>query len=421
MESVKRFYFKPRIGIQKSAYLWNTLAGFSSALESVLFSIVITRAIGLSEAGIATLGFAVGNLMATIGKYGVRTFQVTDAKNDYNFPAYFYTRLVTIAVMVIANIGYIAYCIWYKGYTGYKASVILLICLKFIIEAFEDVFAGECQKKGRLDTGSKMFVSRSFCFAMVSLVLILVTRNLILSVVVALGSVTLLEVISIKIVTADKNLAFSFRRPRSYQVRELLIKCAPMFLSTFSFFYITNAPKYAIDTVMTDEVQACYGFIAFPVFAIELLNNFIYQPTLVNLACEWSEKKTDQIKNRIHRQILIIFGLTTVALIGAFFLGIPILSAVFGTDLSGYKREMMILLLTGGLLALIGYFSTVLITMRETRIMIIAYMADLVISFIFYTPVIRKYGVIGGVILYCGLCALFSIYEYAAIRIRLKK
>ena len=82
---------------------------------------------------------------------------------------------------------------------------------------------------------------------------------------------------------------------------------------------------------------------------------------------------------------------------------------------------MLIILLDGGLLALLGYFSTVLITMRETKVMIIGYMTDLVLSLIFYTPVIRKHGVLGGVILYGILCAFFACYEYISIRIRMRK
>lgn len=419
MKGLKRFFFQPRIGIQKSAYLWNMIAGISSALESVLFSIIITRVIGLAEAGIATLGFAVGNLMATIGRYGVRTFQVTDVECRYSFPAYFRTRLVTTGAMILANIGYILYCCRFKGYSEFKATVVLLICMKFIIEVVEDVFAGECQKRGRLDVGSKVFVARSFCFVATSLGLMIATKNMVLSLGAALGCITAVEIISLR--TVNGEMTFSFAKPEKGQIRELLIRCAPLFLSTFSFFYITNAPKYAIDTVMTDEVQACYGFIAFSVFAIELLNNFIYQPTLVNLATEWTEKQLEKMRKRMNRQILIIIGLTCIALTGAYFLGIPVLSAVFGTDLTGYKREMLILLMTGGLLAMIGYFTTVLVTMRETRIMIIAYLTDLVLSFFLYTPVIRTWGVMGGVILYGGLCAMFALYEYLAIRIKMSK
>ncbi len=419
MALLERFFFRHDLNVSKSTYLWNTLAGISSALESVIFSIIVTRVIGLSDAGIITLGFAVGNLLATIGKYGVRTFQVTDIKCNYSFSAYFYTRLVTVPGMILCGTGYLLFCYLHNGYTVYKTIILVLLCSKFIVETMEDVFAGECQRQGRLDVASKMFFCRSFSFIIVFAVALILSKNVILSISMTLAGIVLIEMLSLK--TVLKNMTFSFRGAKKHQVRELLIKCAPLFLSAFCFFYITNAPKYAIDSVMNDEAQACYGFIAFPVFAIELLNNFIYQPTLVKLAEDWISGRTALVQKKMHMQMLIICGLTVTALGGAYFLGIPILSFVFGTDLAAYKTEMLLLLLTGGLLAMIGYFSTVLITMRESTVLIIGYLADSIISLFLYTLVIRSHGIMGGVLLYGGLCFLLALYEYVWIRVRIRK
>lgn len=417
MGLLTRFFFGSGKDVKRSTYIWNTLAGIFSALESVLFSIIATRAVGLADAGIITLGFAVGNLFATVGKYGVKTFQVTDVDRKYSFGGYFYTRLITIGAMVLTGCAYIAYCYAHKGYSVYKAAVVLMICGKFVVEVFEDVFAGECQKNGRLDVGAKVFVARSFSFILLFSAVVIATGRMIPALACALAGVVLVEAVSLRAV--HTRMAFAVGRFPREQIRQLLVKCAPLFLSTFSFFYMTNAPKYAIDTVMSDEVQACYGFIAFPVFAIELLNNFIYQPTLVSLAEDWTQRRLSKVRGRLHRQVLIVLGLTCAALVGGYFLGIPILSLVFGTDLAGYKTEMLFLLLAGGLLAMIGYFTTVLITMRQSMVMMVGYIVDAALSFALYTPVIRRFGIVGGVLLYCGMCLLFALYEYVMICVNL--
>ena len=56
----------------------------------------------------------------------------------------------------------------------------------------------------------------------------------------------------------------------------LLRDCFPLFAGSFLAQYIGNAPKYAIDAQLSDELQAYYGFIAMPVFIIGLLNNVIF-------------------------------------------------------------------------------------------------------------------------------------------------
>ena len=93
----------------KSDYIWNTLAGLLNAAEAVLMSMIVTRITGLSDAGVLTLAFAVGNLMMTIGKFGVRNFQVTDVAQKYKFKEYVCLRFATVIVMIVVSFVYSLY------------------------------------------------------------------------------------------------------------------------------------------------------------------------------------------------------------------------------------------------------------------------------------------------------------------------
>ena len=132
------------------------------------------------------------------------------------------------------------------------------------------------------------------------------------------------------------------------QVFALLKVCFPLFAGAFLSFYIGNAPKYAIDAMLTDELQACYGFIAMPVFVIGLLNNFIFNPMLYKLSMMWNDGRVGQFVRKILLQSLIVAGITLVCIIGAFLLGVPVLSWLYNTDLAPYKAELLLLLLGGG-------------------------------------------------------------------------
>lgn len=418
MRLLKKIIFHSGMDIQKNTYIWNMAAGLCSAFESVLFSMIVTRLVGLSDAGIVTIGFAIGNLMATIGKYGVRTFQVTDTEETYLFSDYFRARILTILFMAIASGGYIVYCYYQKGYSFYKTVVVIMLCIKFAVEAFEDVFAGECQKRGRLDASSRIFVFRSLSFVFVFSAILFFSGSVLVALFFALLLVLFIEIFMVWMIITTMELPLLMQGWKA--VWDILMKCFPLFLSVFFFFYITNAPKYAIDTVMNDEVQACYGFIAFSVFGIELLNNFIYQPVLVSLASDWNAKAYVKVKSRIYRQLFIILGLTVLAVGAGYICGIPILSMIFSTDLSAYKLEMLILLCSGGLLAVVGYLSTILITMRRSFLLICGYTVAFVISLFSYTAVVIKYYVLGAVLLYTFLCFCFALYEYLAISVIIK-
>ena len=69
---------------KKRDYIWNTVAGLINAAEAVIMSMFVTRIIGLADAGRLTIAFAIGNLMMTVGKFGVRNYQVTDIENKFS-------------------------------------------------------------------------------------------------------------------------------------------------------------------------------------------------------------------------------------------------------------------------------------------------------------------------------------------------
>ena len=92
----------------------------------------------------------------------------------------------------------------------------------------------------------------------------------------------------------------------------LLKVCFPLFAGAFLSFYIGNAPKYAIDAMLTDELQACYGFIAMPVFVVGLLNNFIFNPILFRMSMLWKKGKKKEFVLRTACQVGIVGIITGV-------------------------------------------------------------------------------------------------------------
>ena len=59
-------------------------SGLYRSAEAVIIYIIVTRITGLDDAGYFTIAFAVGNLLMSIGKYGVYSFQVSDEKTNLN-------------------------------------------------------------------------------------------------------------------------------------------------------------------------------------------------------------------------------------------------------------------------------------------------------------------------------------------------
>lgn len=411
MQEVKRQRGKEMQMSEKrmqNGYVWNALAGAVNASEAVLLSMVVTRTDGIADAGVLSIAFAVGNLMMTIGKFGVRNYQATDLKGRFSFSDYFWARIFTAGVMVLSCAGYLLYCIWSRGYGRYKAVVVAAVCLIYAAESVEDVFWGFYQQRMALDVGAKVFVCR-WGLVLAAFILSLAAGKGLQKAAVA-GVFVNTAAFAVLNIAAFCGFHEKIGRLHPGRTAKLLRQCAPLAVVSFLTFYLVNAPKYAIDRYLPQEVQACFGFVAMPVFVVELLNSFLYQPTLVKAAWEWKEGKRAAFQKRVLVQCLWIAGMTAGCIAGAALCGVPVLSVLFHTDLSGYRAELLILLFGGGMLAYSGYFCVLLTMMRRLKWMLYGYGGAAFFAFLLFGSIVKKGGVLGASVFYAGLLAALAAF-----------
>lgn len=389
-----------------NGYIWNAAAGLVNAGESVILSMVVTRTDGMLEAGILSVAFAVGNLMMTIGKFGVRDYQATDVKGQFSFADYFWTRVLTSALMLLTTAGYLLYGTYAMGYSGQKAAVVAAICMIYTIESVEDVFWGLYQQRQSLDAGAKVFLIRWLLILAVVAGLLAAGKGLAAASVA--GAAVCLAAFLIFNTAAFLGFHEKLAPMRWQAVWRILRDCAPLAAVSFFSFYVTNAPKYAIDRHLSQEVQACYGFVAMPVFVIGLLNGFIYQPALVRTALEWKEGRVASFRRRAVKQCFILCGLTMVCVFGAYVCGIPVLSFLYHADLRDYQDELLLLVFSGGMLAYTGYFCVLLTIMRRQKLLLYAYGTASVPAFLFMDMVVKHYGVMGAAVFYTFLMSVLA-------------
>lgn len=405
--------------MKKSDYLWNTAAGLINASEAVIMLIIVTRVTGLADAGMLTIAFAIGNLMMSIGKFGVRNYQVTDVKKKFTFITYFKTRMITVLVMMTTVFAYLFYAYVMLGYGAMKIWVIVAVCMIYAVESIEDVIWGYYQSRGRLYVGAQMFCFRWGGILAVFLIVLPVSGDLGVTLLLCFGVSLLIFILVLKLFCPRiddedyRDIKQLIMRGNDLQNIMMILKTTfPLFGITFLSFYEHNAPKYAIDACMTDEVQACYGFVAMPVFVIELFNNFVYQPTLVSMAVEWNNGQIKKFRIRIMKQLIIIAGISVICLAGAYFWGIPGLSLLYRTDLSGYKPELMILLFASTFLAVSGYQSVVLTIMRCQKVLWLLHCVVSLIAMVGLKNIVVRYGTIGAavgyLVLMIALCVMYG-------------
>lgn len=417
-----RYFLLHSGDVNKSSYIWNMIGSMLSAFQSVIMLMIITRALNLYEAGVFTLAYASANLFMNIGKYGMRNFQVSDVHHEFSFKDYAASRILTTTAMLVVSVVYVIVASMKNDYSMDKTGVIFMMCVFKMVDSAEDVFLGMYQQENRLDVAGKLLTVRMFLTIIVFGVGLVAFKNQLLSLTIA--TIFTIVLLIIFIAWTYPEFRTGVQPATRENVIQLLKLCFPLFLGCFLAFYIGNAPKYAIDSILSDELQACYGFIAMPVFVIGVLNNFIFSPIIAQMSVIWDEGRTGEFVKMMWRQILIVAGITAVCEAGAFVLGIPVLSILYNTELTPYKTELLVLLLGGGFLALSGLLVTIMTIIRIQKYQAAGYAVVAIMAYVFSPVFVRNYAIMGAALLYLSLmvilCVLFGLMTWWGIRKNVK-
>ena len=392
--------------IERSGAVWNMIASMLTAFQSVILLIVITHTVGLIPAGIYTIGNTNSNLFLSIGKYGVRQFQVSDIKREFKFREYKIARVVSLLLMTVISCVYVLSVANRNGYTVKKIWIVIWMCLFKLPDAFEDVYYGDYQKNNRLDVGSKALALRMIVTIILWMTILIITRDLLVSVVISTIVTTLLM---IWFIFLTREYITETDIPSFSRVGKLLLVTFPLALASFLTLYVSAAPKNSIDAHLDDSLQAIYGFLSMPVFVVQLLVQFVFNPLLYKISCIWDDNNIDEYLKETIKLIGVVIIITIFCLVGAWLLGVPVLSFIYNTDLKPYKFELMILMVGSGVLGFISLMSSLLTVMRHQVLILIGYIIVSVIAFFFTDIAIIKYGIKGAAIFYLLLLIILVL------------
>ena len=267
--------------------------------------------------------------------------------------------------------------------------------------------------------GSKCLTLRVFITLIVYILLVFITRNLLLSTILAtvFTAVVMIAFIIMTRGMLDEGAGKGVLDKKN--MLGMLIATTPIFAATFLSNYISVAPKNAIDRIMDDTKQAIYGYISMPVFVVMLLASVVFNPVLLRISVIWSEKKFSEFIKEIVIQLFVVVGISVVCLVGAYLLGVPVLSVLYNEDLAPYKTELLLIVLASGMLAFATLFMNVLTIMRKQPLIITGYLVVAIVAMIFSDRAVNYGGIRGAVVFYLILLLMLSLFYAIAFVISL--
>ena len=400
--------------ILRSAYRWNTVAGILFALQSTIMLVALTRVCDVYAAGVFTIAFANANLFMQISNYGMRKFQASDRIGEFSFRSYRASRTATCVAMVAASAAYIAYSTATLGYSADKAYVMLVMCVFKAIDSFEDVFTGGYQVQDRLDIGARMVTLRLVAVSAVFIVAALITHDLLVS--ITLTTLTSAAVLGVQIVFVRRKYGLPNRKlPWSVRdVARLLRTCLSLCVADFLLFFIWNASRYAIDMLMDDAAQAYFGYIAMPVFVVNLLASFVYTPMITSLTDQWNAGEVKVFATRFVKLIGLIAVITAICVAGAWLIGVPVLNVLYNAELMPYLSELLVLVAGGGFLAATTLVTVGITIVRFQRVLVPLYAVLAVVAALLAFLAVDGFGLTGAAWAYFAAMASSTVVLGAA-------
>ena len=269
------------------------------------------------------------------------------------------------------------------------------------------------QKNELLYKSGQSLTIKSLGGLTVFLIIDLICKNLIISILAAIlvNIITMLIfdfIIVKKLVNKEEKINFS-------NVINIFKTEFFVFANSFAGIYVLNAPKYAIDTYLTEDMQAMFGYIIMPATVISLFTQFIFMPYLNKLKELYEKKDMKAFKGLALKIKISVLAFGAFAVLAAYVVGPEVLRIIYGVkDLLNYRINLCIIIASHVFYAM-SYINLVLLTTtRNTFVQFLIYVITMIVAFIGSNVLVKAKG-IDGATLSCTITLFAQFVMYFVI------
>ena len=400
-------------------YVCNTIGQAAWGMLFPVLTMVATWLVGAEQAGLFSMAFTVGTLLLFLANYGVRTYQVSDLDDMRSFLDYQIQRFVTCAAMLLVG------WLWcrFRGYDAQMFAVCMGVLVFRAVDGLADVYEGRLQQKDKLYLAGLSQAVRCVLGLAVFSVALFVTRSLpVASYAMAAGGVASLLLLTVPLAffETEKSLPATARG-----IRDLFAECFPLFLALFLYNLIDSVPKFAMEGALSYDNQLYYNALYFPAHSILMVAGFIYKPQLVRLARIWDDPEKHRRFDLVVLAMVGVIALITGAMaLFMAWLGIPLMSLMYGLDFEQFRGLALVMVGTGGVCACIDFLYQIVTVLRAqaevSRLYLIAFAFAVPVSMLLVNFAGLAGAVVGSLVSMAILLVLL-VMEYCAIRRRMSR
>lgn len=342
--------------------------------------LVVILSDGYSASGILSFAMTVGNMFTAVGTYNMRTYQISDTKNEYSQSNYVGFRIVTLAIGAVSMA---IYSLFVAPDSLTYIAVLAFLLFK-IDESFCDVLYGVDQRGERMDyIGISQFVRGILLAASFSAVLYL-SQNIVFAI-LAMYPACLLITLLFDLPHAER---IDIIKPNlsAQQTRHLLKQCLPLVLETLFLGMVVSVVRQYYANAFGNDRLGIYAAVATPAVLVQAAARYLYAPTLVPLSQRWNESPQDSFLPYLKKTLRMMLIAILIFVPVLAFIGPYALELVYGSRVQGYTYLFTNVLICTAAIAIFYFLSDVLIICRDIRGSLIAAAVSLAVSLALMIP-----------------------------------
>lgn len=395
-------------------YIWNSIGVGAWGCVFPVLTVIATQLVGAEQAGMFSMAFVTATLLMIIANFGVRTYQISDLEEKHSFTDYQIHRWITCVVMVLIGV---VYCN-VRGYGEEMFYLSIGVYLYKMIDGLADVYEGRLQQADKLYLAGISQTIRSVLALVAFSLLLLITKNMVAACfAMAIGAIISFIVLTFPLALLETPKS---RRCNFSSIIALFKNCFPLLIALFLYALIDNMPKFVMEGTLSYDNQLYFNALYFPAQGILLTAQLIYKPMLVRMAEVWHDpSKRKRFDLIVIGMLLLIVGVTVVNVIVMGWIGISIMSLLYGLDFEQFRGLMYIMLAAGGITAAIDFLYQTITVLRRQKDVMMLYVVTFGFSIFIPILLVNFTGLPGAVIGYLiVMCILMVLLVWEYLRIR---
>lgn len=367
---------------------WNMMGSGLMAANTVLLTMLVGHYSTLPEIGIFTLSLTSSQVMYAVGLWGLNDLQMTDYSHRYSFSNYFWAKIVSTVTAIL-------FCIAAVNILGLgeKACIYTVLLTSFMmINSFADLYQSLYFQNQRLDLSGKALFFRYLSSTIAFMVVIIRTR------IIAYACISMLCADFIVTIYWIKRYAGLFR-DSGYGLQvsatlDLLQEGLPLAGSLLASLFLMNAQNYMIYLLVSDEAQGVYTLLFMPVYAVNLMSQFLFKPYLHQYS-RMLQDGQEGFMSLFTKQMVLIGSIAVSGAVCIRILGVKLYEIFFGQNLQVFRDIMPLFLLSGGILAVNQLLYYLMVILRKRRAVLFNYLISAVLAVPFGIIFIPKMVIVG--------------------------